>query len=176
MQNWKKISSKVILDHPRMKVVEDIVELPSGKITDYVRYGNEGEVVTIICRNNDNKILLQKEYSYPPNEELYQFPGGFVPKNEETEIGANRELMEEAKYRANKLSIIGSYFVNNRKSDVVCSVFLGTDLNEEARNGDEEEIIESYWFNELEIDEMIRVGEIRNVSVLAAWSLYKLKK
>ena len=176
MQNWKKISSKVILDHPRMKVVEDMVELPNGKVTDYIKYGNEGRVVTIICKNNKNEILLQKEYSYPPNEELYQFPGGFVPVTEEVENGANRELMEEAKYKAGKLSLLGTYFTNNRKSNVVCFVYFGTDLSEEARDGDVEEIIDSYWFNEQEIDEMIKAGEIKNVSVLAAWALYKNKK
>jgi len=176
MQKWKKISSKVILDHSRLKVLEDTVELPNGKVTDYLKFENKGNAATIICLNKESKFLLQTEYSYPPNEILFQFPGGFVPLGEEIEIGANRELMEEAKYRARTLTLLGSYLSNNRRTEAICYVFLATDLIEEGKQEDEEENIESYWFTEDEINEKVKNNEIRNGSVLAAWALYKVKK
>jgi len=176
MKKWKTVSSKVILDHPRMKVVEDVVELPNGKITDYVRFESRGNSASIICVNNEKKFLLQKEYSYPSDTVVIQLPGGFVDFKENIEEGANRELMEESNYRANKLILLGSYLPNNRKSKSLCYVFLATNLVKEAKQKDEQEFIENFWVSEEEIDEMIKNNEIKEGNMLAAWSLYKSKK
>ncbi len=173
---WKKIASKILLDHPRLKVLEDEVELPNGHITKYLKFDSGGNAVTVLAVNEEGKILLQKEYSYPPNEDLYQFPGGFVPNGEELSEGANRELMEEADLKANNLVELGSYYMNNRKSDSKMYVYVGSDLQAETLPGNLEEDITSYWFSEEEIEELIKKGEIKNYTVLAAWCLYKLKQ
>jgi hypothetical protein len=34
---WKKLASKILLDHPRLKVLEDEVELPNGHTTQYLK-------------------------------------------------------------------------------------------------------------------------------------------
>jgi len=173
---WKKIASKILLDHPRLKVLEDEVELPNGHTTQYLKFETIGNGVTVIAVNSEGKILLQKEYSYPTDEELYQFPGGFVPLGEDLLHGANRELMEEADLKANHLVELGSYYMNNRRSNSKMYVYLGLDLQSESLAGDLEEDIQSYWFSEAEIEELIKNSEIKNFSVLAAWSLYKLKQ
>jgi ADP-ribose pyrophosphatase len=172
---WKKLASKILLDHPRLKVLEDEVELPNGHTTQYLKFDSGGSAVTVIAVNEEGKILLQKEYSYPPNEELYQFPGGFVPHGENLLEGANRELMEEADLKANSLVELGSYYINNRRSNSKMYVYLASDLQNESLTADAEEDIKSYWFSEAEIDELIKKGDIKNYSVLAAWSLYKLR-
>lgn len=173
MQSWKKISSKVILDHPRIKVVEDMVELPNGKTTDYVRFESRGDSTTVICVNNEGKFLLQREYTYPSNSILVQFPGGFVSEGESVEAGANRELMEESKLQAGKLVLLGNYLSNNRKSKTMCYVFLAVDLIEGVRQEDDQEFIENFWASEEEIVTMIKNNEIKDGSMLAAWALYK---
>lgn len=172
---WNKLSSKIILDHPRLKVIKDEIELPSGHKTQYLKFDTSGNAATIIAINDKGKFLVQREYSYPPNEDLYQFPGGFVPNGENIDIGANRELMEEADLKAKKLTFLGSYLTNNRRGSAKMYVYLAKDLHEESRNGDLEEKIESYWFTEKEIDELIISGEFKNGYSLAAWSLYKVK-
>ncbi len=168
---WKKISSKVLLEHPRLTVVEDTVLLPNGTKVDYLLTPSNGSGAIIIAERK-GKILLQKEYSYPPNEVIFQFPGGFVPTNEKLEIGANRELMEESGLKANKLTFLGKYLLNNRRSNAYMHVFLATDLIEKHLKGDAEEKIESFWFSEKEINDLIKNGEIKNTHLLAAWSLY----
>ena len=172
---WKKISSKVLLDHPRLTVVEDEVRLPDGSTTKYIHTPGKGSAATIICKRN-GKILLQREYSYPPNKLIYQFPGGFVPKDEDVKKGANRELMEEAGLRAGKLRLLGKYLVNNRRSNSYMYVFLATNLKEKKLDGDVEEDIESFWLAESKIDQMVKEGEIINSYALASWALYKSLK
>ena len=100
MKRWKRISSRVLLDHPRLTVYDDEVELPDGRRVSYLRVPSSGVVATVLARRDDGKILLQRQYSYPPDQVMLELPGGNVPDGEDPREGANRELMEEAGYRA----------------------------------------------------------------------------
>lgn len=169
---WKKLGSKLLLKHSRITIYEDQVELPNGHKTTYLHYANSLRAAMVIAKRNDGKILLQREYSYPPNKWLYQFPGGKVNENEEIEVGAQREFAEEAGLTG-ELSSLGSIVLDNRRSDTVHYVYLATNLTPSTAKGDLEEDIESYWFSENEIDQMIKSGAIENGSALAGWALYK---
>ena len=171
---WKTLSSKELFSHPRLTLIEDEVSLPDGTKTKYLKYKDDGScAVTIIAKRDDGKILVQKEYSYPPNQKLFQFPGGIVSSGEKPEIGANRELMEEANYKANRLELLGSYLIDNRRTTAKMYAYLANDLEEASLDGDKEEEIEIFWFSEDEIANMIHRGEIINCHTLASWSLYK---
>lgn len=173
---WKTISSKEIFNHPRLNVIEDDVELPDETKIKYLKFKDDDTgCITIIAKQN-NKILIQKEYSYPPNKLLFQFPGGTTHAGEDLKDGANRELMEESGFYANNLTLLGSYYLNNRRSAKMMNVYLATDLENKSLKADKEEEIENFWFTEEEIERMIINNEIVNCHVLAAWSLYKLKK
>ena len=174
---WKTVSSKEIFNHPRLTLIEDEIILPNGIQTSYLRHKDDGGCcVTVIARRNDGKILLQTEYSYPPNQKLFQFPGGYVPRDEKPEVGANRELMEEAGLMSNNLELLGSYLIDNRRSASRMFIYLATKLEEKLLEGDPEEDIESFWFSEDEIARMIKNNEISNCHILASWCLYKIKK
>lgn len=173
---WKIISTKEIFKHPRITLLEDDIELEDGSKGKYLKYGYNHDGATIICVRDDGKILIQKEYSHPIGEKIFQFPGGAVPLGEDIEKGANRELMEEADLKANRLTLLGSYLLNNRRSSAKMYVFLATDLAEESLPADVGEEFESFWFTEKEIEEMIRNGEIINAHSLSSWTLYKLRK
>ncbi|MFA4817095.1 MAG: NUDIX hydrolase [Parcubacteria group bacterium] len=170
---WKTASSKEIFNHPRLTLIEDEIILPNGHKISYLRFKDDGSCAVTIIAKRDGKILLQREYAYPPNQKLFQFPGGAVSANEKPEEGANRELMEEMSYRANKLELLGSYLIDNRRSAQKMYVFLGSDLVEESLEKDTEEEIESFWFSEDEIARMIKNGKIINVHSLASWCVYK---
>ncbi|MCU0679192.1 MAG: NUDIX hydrolase [Planctomycetes bacterium] len=170
---WKTVSSKEIFNHPRLTLIEDEIILPNGHKINYLKDKDNGGCAVTIIAKRDGKILIQREYSYPPNQKLFQFPGGAVPAGEEPEVGANRELMEEMGFRANKLELLGSYLINNRRSKMKMYVYVGTDLVEKSLDADPEEDIESFWFSEDEIARMIKNGDIINVHSLASWCLYK---
>lgn len=174
---WKKLSSKEILKHPRLTVVEDEVILPNGDKTTYLTFTNESDCVLVIAKRDDGKILIQKEYSYPQNQEQYQFPAGFMKTGETQTAAVNRELEEESGFHANKLTPIGKFLLNNRRSKTMVFVYLGSDLvTTNKTNADPEEEIRNYWLSEKDIDTMIQNSEILIFPVLSAWTLYKLNK
>jgi len=175
IRSWKKVSRSILLEHPRLTFIEDIVELPDGKRVPYLLYGMDAKSVTVICVRN-NKILLQEEYSYPTDSVLYQFPGGKVNASETPKSAAIRELSEESKISPKVLNELGWYYVNNRRSNAKMFVFVAEKFTKNnLRTGDLEEEIASIWIPIAEFEKMIQHGEIVNYSVLSAWALYKSK-
>jgi ADP-ribose pyrophosphatase len=168
--SWKKLSTKKLLDHPRIKVFEDIVELPNGHRTDYVHVKGPDAAV-IIAVNDQGKILVQKEYSYPMDEYLLQFPGGAIEKDETPLECATRELAEEGQLKGN-LKQIGWFYPDNRRTDRKMYIFVAKDLGEVTAKNDLEEEFEDFWFTPEEISMLIRKGEITNYSALAAWAFF----
>ena len=80
---WKFIARKHVFQHPRLQLAEDTVALPNGKEISYLREAPaKTHSVAIIAINADGHILLQKEYSYPPNTVLWQLPGGAIESGE----------------------------------------------------------------------------------------------
>lgn len=172
IQKWRKISSRHILDHPRMQLVEDEVELPSGKKIQYLRqeYSGRGGVI-VICRKGD-KILVQREYSYPVDEILWQFPGGKIEVDETPEQAATRELAEESGIKAENAKCIGWFYPDNRRTNArLFVVECDYVTDDEKARPDDTEFIESEWIENGQISQMIRRGEVRNYAMLAAWGM-----
>lgn len=174
---WKKISSKTVFDHPRIKLQEDTVELPNGHQTEYVLLDEKGgDAAGILVINDEGKILLIHEYVYPINQVMIEIPGGGIPEGEDPSAGAMRELQEETGFSAHTFIKLGEYFPQERRSSRKMSVFLAKDLEVNPLPQDDEENIEVHWYSEKQVEDMIRTGVITNVHTLAAWTLYKLYK
>lgn len=170
---WTRKRSVVLLDHSRLKVLEDDVILPDGKQIKYLRFGKTHDSVTIIAQREDKKILLLSEYSYPPRKWLLEFPGGSIKSLECPKVAANRELIEEANIKASKLRLLGKYFINNRRSDALMYVFLATTIESAFLEKDIEEDFDVFWYRADEIDNMIKKRGVTNCHVLAPWVLYR---
>jgi len=172
---WKKISSKTVLKHTRLTVVEDTVELPDGIITDYLRFESRGNAATIICQRKDGKFLMQEEYSYPVNKKLIQFPGGWVPKEEDLVAGAEREFIEETGYKPKEIKLIGSYLINNRRTNARMYVYMVNGVVKDKQKLDcEEKGIRNIWLSEKKFTKLIRSGFVENHHTLASWALLKV--
>lgn len=175
MSYWKKESTETIFKHPRLHAVEDKVILPNGKQTKYMRHEDVLSYVTVIARE-ENKIAFVREYSYPNNEFLIQFPEGSVEEGEDLVEAAKRELEEEAGLKADKLTQIGWNLDNHRRNDAKQYVLIAEGITEgpRARGDDEEYGIETVWYEIGEVNRMILNQQIVQKNALAAWSLFSL--
>lgn len=170
---WKRTGTKTLLEHPRVTIVEDDVELPDGYKTTYLRYEGLLDYVTILATNGE-RIALIKEYSYPHDEWLWQFPEGSIELDESPEEAANRELAEEAGLTVNDWQNIGINYDHGRRTTAKCYIFLGSDATEVAKVvGDKEEQgTELHWFTLQEVKDMILNGSLVQKNALAALALY----
>lgn len=151
--------------------------MADGERSTYVRRApSEDKSIAIIALNDKGELFVGREYSYPPNEVMYQLPGGAVKSGEKVEVAANRELSEEAGYMAKNVEIIGSYYVDNRRSDVRQYVAVCTDLSERSLPQDAEEFIEGEWMSFMRVRELIATGEITSMHMLAALQLFDIQR
>lgn len=170
---WKLLSSKPLLEHAQLQVNEDQIELPNGQKAQYVRHApTDVHSVIIIALNKKGQILVQREYSHPPKQVMWQLPGGSLHVNERIEAGAIRELAEESGYSAKDKTIIGSFFVHNRLSDKKQYVVLCTELFEHKLAEDIDEFIETFWLSEQELRANIANGVYGNINLLAALNIW----
>jgi ADP-ribose pyrophosphatase len=172
-KNWKTHSTKVLLDHEQLKISEDIVELPDGVRRTYVRHApSEVHSVAIIAVNGEGEVLVQREYSHPPNKIMWQLPGGSMNPGESIEEAALRELAEESGFSARKTDVLGYYFVHNRLSDKKQHVVLCTGLYEHKLREDFDEFIATHWIRRAELVRNIGAGEYDNINLLAALNIW----
>jgi len=169
---WKILTSKTVFKHKRLTLREDIVQLPNGATTDYL-YDAETthDSVAIIAFRKPNHILLSQEYSYPPDEILWQLPGGGVERGEDLLDAAKRELREETGLLTKKAENIGFFYTSNRRSAQKQHVFLVTEFTESETDFDDTEDIESSWKSIDEIDQLIADDMVHNINLLAGLKL-----
>lgn len=173
VKKWKTLSSQEILKHPRMHLIEDEVQLPDGRTAHYLRFApSTSHSVTVIAINEGGEVLLQQEYSYPPDEVLWQLPGGSIEKDEDIIEAAKRELSEESGFTAQDATLLGYFYTNNRRSDQKQYVVVCRNLQSHQAESDPEEFIESTWVSVDSIKQMIRAGEFRNINLLAALNMW----
>ena len=173
---WKILSTKTIFKHPRIELLEDRVQLSNGTKIEYLRFAKGNDCVSVIVQREDGSVLLQREYSHPIGDVIWQLPGGMLSKDESPKRGADRELQEECKMQGVDYEVIGKYLLNNRRSENFMYVVVSRGVKKViGLPADTEEDIESFWKTSVEIDEMIKKGEIINCHLLASWSIYRLR-
>jgi ADP-ribose pyrophosphatase len=174
---WKLLSSKVLLDDEQLKVIKDTLSLPNGVKTTYVRLApTETHSVIIIAVNPKDEVLIQREYSHPPGEIMWQLPGGSMKAGETPRAAALRELSEESGYSAKHAREIGYFYVHNRLSDKKQHIVLCGELFKRKLPEDEDEFIESSWMGKPELISKIKQGRFNNINLLAALNVWFCKQ
>jgi ADP-ribose pyrophosphatase len=101
----------------------------NGTIREIVRHPG-GAVAVPVFENGD--VLLIRQYRYPIDATIYEFPAGKLDAGEAPEVCARRELEEETGYRAAKWQKLTSMFTAPGFCDEVLHLYLATELQELA--------------------------------------------
>lgn len=170
MHLWKHLSSRILFLHPRIKLIEEELELPSGGRIDWLSVDEGSDSVCIICLDDKRRVLVSRQYCPAPRAVVHEFPGGRIDPGESVEAAARRELREEAGIVCGEVQILGSYYPNNRRSPRQCCVVLTCKEDNTLCSPELEEIVESEWLPMEEVSR--RLSLFKNGSLLAAWSLF----
>lgn len=172
-QGWRKLATQTLLKHPRLKVVEDRVELPDGYTTKYLRFEELTDYVIVVATQG-NRIALLKEYAYPLDEWIWQLPAGGIGPGETALEAGVRELSEETGHDAADIIELGAIIPEHRRSAHRGHVLYahGVKQGVKAPGDPEEQGTELHWVSIERIQEMIRSGEVNQGSTLAALTLY----
>lgn len=103
------LSSRVLLDVPFMRVVEDVLRLPNGRRHPYTYRKTRHPAVIVVPITRGGKAVLVRQYRHPARRMLVEFPAGAVGPSEDPRAAARRELREETGYAAGRLVEIGRF-------------------------------------------------------------------
>jgi ADP-ribose pyrophosphatase len=165
---WRTLSSKPVYENAWMRLREDVAQMPDGRTTIYgvVTFGDCVGVVPFV---DDDHVLLVRQYRYVQGENhRWEIPTGGVHAGEELEEAAQRELAEEAGYRAGRLVQISSYYTSKCICDETAHLYIGKELTPADLPPDDTEFLERRVVPFNEALRMTLEGEIMDsMSVIA---------
>ena len=141
---WQSLNSEYALDTRWLKVRKEVVKLPSGKILDDFYVVDSGELVAILAIDNDNNVILVKQYRHAINNVTVDLPGGGVEIGEQLIDAARRELAEETGLISGHLEKILTYYPDSGRTACIKHIFVASELTEDrdsAYSQDENENI-----------------------------------
>lgn len=175
LEKWPRLASRLLFEHHRLRIFLDTLQLPTGNTIDWLRFGKLPDFVSLLCLNEQNEVLIARQYCPPPDLILPELPGGGIDHDESPAMAARRELVEEAGLYPHTLHYLGSFYVNRRRSDLQGHMFLAQDLEPRPAAPEEAEIMSLHWYSIPQMEVLIRNGELNTVSLLAAWSLFRAR-
>lgn len=153
-----------------MELFQDTVRTPKGRTLSYTHY-RSSDVVLIVPFLDKKTLVMIKQYRYPLDKVLLEFPAGHVEKGESPLATAKRELSEETGYSAKKIEQVYFYHPSVSKSRQVVHVFRATGLVRGATNHDSTEDISVKKVAASDLRGMIAKGKVENAGTLIAYLL-----
>jgi ADP-ribose pyrophosphatase len=108
----------------------------------------------------DGDVLLVKQFRYPMQESLLEFPAGKIELGELPETTAHRELAEEVGYTSRKLNKIAEFYTTPGFCDERLFLYLAEELEPCEKMHDEDEEIEIVRVSLDALPDLIQAGEI----------------
>ncbi len=145
MNPWKLVGRRSVYQRGHALLREDEQELPDGSRRIYPALQLGGSV-GILPFPSPGEVVLVRQFRHLTGGFSWEVPGGALSAGEAPEQGAQRELREEAGYRAIALRRLGSFWPNNAYLDEVIHVFLADGLVEDPLPADQDEDLERQVF------------------------------
>jgi ADP-ribose pyrophosphatase len=160
------VSSRRIHEGRICALREDTVQLPNGK-TALREIVEHAPVVAIVPIDDKGDVLLVHQFRLAADEALLEVPAGLVDEGEDLEAAAQRELQEEAGYRADSLRRLGGFFVSPGFCTEFIHIYLATGLTESPLDGDEDEDITIERMPLAEAARLVETGAIKDAKSVA---------
>lgn len=166
------ISSQELLKTKLFTVVEEVAHDPSGFEIKRSIVRHPGSAVMMAVDNND-RVLLVQQFRLPAEANLWELPAGRLDPGESPLEAAQRELREETGYAAKKWTELISFWASPGYVQEKMTVFLAENLTEGKQEPMDDERIEIRWFDQEEMAQMVRGGEIVDGKTLIGYFAWK---
>lgn len=158
---WKRIESEEIADCRVFKVRKDLCERDSDKSTSDFFIIENPDWVNIIALTKDKQVVLIEQFRHGTEEIILEIPGGMLDKNENHELAAKRELVEETGFEPKQMIYLGKSHPNPAIQNNEIYHYLATDCEPTGETAfDEHESVITKLFPLAEIPNLVSGGKI----------------
>jgi ADP-ribose pyrophosphatase len=168
--NWKTLKNIRIFENQWITLYQDKVQVTSsGKIIEYTWYKSP-DVVVIVPFVDDNTLVMIKQFRYPLQKILLEFPAGHMDPGENMITTAKRELLEETGYSAKVIEHVYSYHPSVSKSMQLVHLFKATDLTKDKPRYETTEVITGIeTLTVCQLKDLIKEKKVENAGTLIAY-------
>jgi ADP-ribose pyrophosphatase len=159
------VSSRQVWKGRFLEVRFDTVALPDGAHTtrEYVVHPGAVMMVPIL---DDGRLVMERQFRYPVDRVMLEFPAGKIDAGEPPVQCAVRELAEETGYRAREWARAGILHNAIGYSTEGIEVWFARGLEHGAARLDAEEFLEIVTHSEAEIDALCAAGGITDAKTM----------
>ena len=152
----------------------DQVRLPDGRVAEreYVVHPGAVMVVPLLERAGGAlEVVLERQYRYPVQRTLIEFPAGKLDAGESPLDCARRELREETGYTARQWARAGLLHPVVAYSTEFIEIWFARELHGGARQLDEGEFLEVFSATPAQLHDWCRSGAVTDAKTLvgALW-------
>lgn len=97
---------------------------------------------SVLCLNDEDEVLMVRQFRYPYKEMVYEIPAGKLDKGEAPIDAAKRELMEECGAIAEELVSLGKVYPTPGYTNEVIHLYYAKNPTFTHQNLDDDEILE----------------------------------
>lgn len=162
----EKIRETLIYDGRIIKVTRDDVRLEDGSTSIREVVHHSGGVCAAPL-TADGELIFVRQYRYPFQRALLEFPAGKREEGEEPINGVKRELMEEVGAKAGKWISLGEIYPTVAYDTEVIYLYLAMDLDFFNATPDEGEFIDVEKYSFDDALKMVMDNEIRDAKTVA---------
>lgn len=121
------LDDRLVYEGDYLKLHHATVQLPNGA-TSYREYLKHPGAVMIMPLFDNGDVLLERQYRYPMRQVFVEFPAGKKDAGEAPLATAQRELLEETGYRAERYTHVTDIHNALAYSDEVIHFYLAEGL------------------------------------------------
>ena len=175
MKKWERLSRKKVFEARDAKTVymelyQDRLRAPNGNELSYTFY-RSSDVAIVVPFLDEKTLVMIKQYRYPLDKIMLEFPAGHVEKGESPLATARRELKEETGFGAKKVKHVYSYHPSVSKSRQIVHIFSAAGLASGETRHDSTEDIDVETVSVSRLGRLIREQKVENAGTLVAYLL-----
>ena len=176
-----RVASQELLRGHFLHAMRDTVRLPDGNeaFREYVIHPG---AVMVVAELPDGRLVLERQFRYPVQSVMVEFPAGKLDPGEDSLVCAQRELLEETGYTARQWARAGVLHPVISYSTEFIDIWFARDLTAGQRQLDAGEFLDVFSASTDELLQWCRDGRITDAKTLTgvlwlqnlrsgAWSL-----
>lgn len=160
-----QLQSELVFKGNFLRVSRDKVRLPDGHETEreFIRHSGASVVVPVL---DDGRLVLVRQFRYPLQRVILEFPAGKIDPGEPPLHTAVRELTEETGYSGGEWAYAGPIHNAAAYSDEVIHLYFARGLREGEAALDQGEHLDVVCMTEDELDALAARGELSDAKTL----------